>query len=351
MTPRLSQQWSLRSRSGHTTSHHEICGSGWTMHCWRHLQGWDNMMIADHLAAWLPDVFRPWLSMRTLRRWLDEKKKEGLEPRDAVDAIIPILREKCDRLARQGPRLRVCGAAIFNRVAHRHAWHADSASGGSATSSAAPASGIAPRQAGPRRRRTQNGGQHVDKLRLCLMYYVTEYGVHPSCIMNMDETAANGWASPKQDGRVRFIGATDKRNLTISTVVTMKGTIMAQIIVEGATKRVVQDLLQHENISYTFSESHWCTESTCQELIEWLKTRVLALGAAVGLCLCPSKGLPAGMDPYCSSGVRVATQRSYSQQTSRSSSLSSTASNSRPCNSLPNPCAGTRRCLTFASAP
>ena len=33
------------------------------------------------------------------------------------------------------------------------------------------------------------------------------------------------------------------------------------------------------------------------------KTRVLALGAAVGLCLCPSNGLPAGMDPYCSSGV------------------------------------------------
>ena len=33
------------------------------------------------------------------------------------------------------------------------------------------------------------------------------------------------------------------------------------------------------------------------------KTRVPALGAAVGLCLCPSKGLLAGMDPYCSSGV------------------------------------------------
>ena len=33
------------------------------------------------------------------------------------------------------------------------------------------------------------------------------------------------------------------------------------------------------------------------------KTRILALGAAVGLCLCPSKGLPAGMDPYWSSGV------------------------------------------------
>ena len=29
MAPRLSQQRSLRSRSGHTTSHHEICGSGW----------------------------------------------------------------------------------------------------------------------------------------------------------------------------------------------------------------------------------------------------------------------------------------------------------------------------------
>ena len=48
-----------------------------------------------------------------------------------------------------------------------------------------------------------------------------------------DETAAKllglwhrGWARPKQDGRVRFIGAADKRNLTISTVVTMTGTII-----------------------------------------------------------------------------------------------------------------------------
>ena len=131
----------------------------------------------------------------------------------------------------------------------------------------------------------------------------------------MDETAAKllglghrGWARPKQDGRVRFIGVTDKRNITISTVVTMTGTIMAQLIVEGATKRVVQDLPQHEKLSYTFSESHWCTESTCQELIEWLgawcaKTRVPALGAVVGLCLCPSKGLSAGMDPYLSSSL------------------------------------------------
>ena len=74
----------------------------------RHLQGWENRMIADHLAAWLPDVFRPWLSMRTLRRWLDENKKEGREPRDAVDAIIPILGEKCDRVGEAGVPVSAC---------------------------------------------------------------------------------------------------------------------------------------------------------------------------------------------------------------------------------------------------
>ena len=54
----------------------------------------------------------------------------------------------------------------------------------------------------------------MDKLRLPFMYYVTEYNVHPSCIINMDETAAKvlglkhrGWAKPRQDGQVRFIGA------------------------------------------------------------------------------------------------------------------------------------------------
>ena len=118
---------------------------------------------------------------------------------------------------------------------------------------------------------------HMDKFRLRLLYNVTEHKGHPSCIMNMDETATtllglghHGWARPKQDGRVRFIGAADKRNLTISTAVTMTGTIMAQLIAEGATKRMVQDLPQQEKLSYSFSESHWCTESTCQEVIEWL---------------------------------------------------------------------------------
>ena len=126
---------------------------------------------------------------------------------------------------------------------------------------------------------------HVDKLRLRLMYCVTEYNVHPPCIVNMHETAAKplglgqrGWARLKQDGRVRFIGAADERNPTISTVVTMTRTIMAQLIVEGATKRVVQDLPQHEKVSYSFSESHWCTESTCQELIEWLGSWVRKQG-------------------------------------------------------------------------
>ena len=46
----------------------------------------------------------------------------------------------------------------------------------------------------------------------------------------------------------------------------------------GRTKRVVQDLPEHEKISYSFSESHWCTESTCQELIQWLDAWVRKRG-------------------------------------------------------------------------
>ena len=33
---------------------------------------------------------------------------------------------------------------------------------------------------------------------------------------------------------------------------------------------MVLDLQEHEKISYSFSERHWCIESTCQELIELL---------------------------------------------------------------------------------
>ena len=58
------------------------------------------------------------------------------------------------------------------------------------------------------------------------MYYMTEYEMHPSCIINMDETAAKllGWGSV---AGATPIGAVDKRNLTISTVATMTGTIVA----------------------------------------------------------------------------------------------------------------------------
>ena len=72
----------------------------------RHLQGWDNKTITDHLASWLPHVFRPWLS---------------LEERDACDVIIPILREKCDRVGEAGVPISACVMQpIFNRVAEQH---------------------------------------------------------------------------------------------------------------------------------------------------------------------------------------------------------------------------------------
>ena len=195
----------------------------WVLDCalLRHLQGWDNRMIADHLAAWLPDVFRPWLSMRTLRRWLDENKKEGREPRDAVDAIIPILREKCNRVGEAGvPVSASVMQPIFDRVAEQHGM--TRRFGHRWIYHFLRCAGFRYRVASGGTKKTTDPKQvdtHVDKLRLRLMYYVTEYGVHPSCIINMDETAAKllglgqrGWARPKQDGRVRFIGAADRHH-------------------------------------------------------------------------------------------------------------------------------------------
>ena len=113
MAPRPSQQWSLRSRSRHTTSHHEIYGSGWwSTHCCATCRDENNRKIADHLAAWLPDVFQPWLSTRTLRRWLDENNKEGRELRDACGVIIPILRREVPPFWRDRcPDFRVFDAA------------------------------------------------------------------------------------------------------------------------------------------------------------------------------------------------------------------------------------------------
>ena len=233
----------------------------------------DNKTIADHLAAWGPNVFRPWLWTRTLRRWLEENKKEGREPRDACDVLIPILREKCDRVGEAGvPISAPVMQPIFNRVAEQHGMTRRNSDTWirhflrSAGFKYRVASGGTQRTKDPKLLDT-----HMGKLRWRLMYFVMEYKVRPSCIINMDETTANflglgqrGWAKPNKYERVRFIGAEDKRNLTILTVVTMTGTITAQLIVEGAMKRVVQDL--PENVS----DRHECTERTCQELIEWL---------------------------------------------------------------------------------
>ena len=103
----------------------------------RHLQGWDNRMIADHLAAWLPDA-------------IIGREQEGRPRTHSAREVRPCWRGR-------RPDLRGCDAAHLQTEWQTNmAWHADSASGGSATSSAAPASSTAPRQAGTRRRRTPN---------------------------------------------------------------------------------------------------------------------------------------------------------------------------------------------------
>ena len=39
----------------------------WVVDCALHfLQGWDNKTVKDHLTVWLPHVFQPWMSTRTL---------------------------------------------------------------------------------------------------------------------------------------------------------------------------------------------------------------------------------------------------------------------------------------------
>ena len=87
----------------------------------RLLQGWDHQTIAQHLSAWLPHVFRPWLSTRTVRRWLQDNKKAGRQPRDACDVLIPILRETCDRVGEAGvPISARVMQPVFNRVAEQH---------------------------------------------------------------------------------------------------------------------------------------------------------------------------------------------------------------------------------------
>ena len=57
---------------------------------------------------------------RTLRRWLEENKKAGREPRDACDVLTPGLREKCDRVGEAGAPITACAMQpIFDREAEQ----------------------------------------------------------------------------------------------------------------------------------------------------------------------------------------------------------------------------------------
>ena len=88
----------------------------------RLLQGWDHQTTAQHLSAWLPQVFHPWLSTRTVRRWLQDTKKEGQPTaRCFATCSFPILRDKCDRVGEAGvPFAARVMQPIFNRVAEQH---------------------------------------------------------------------------------------------------------------------------------------------------------------------------------------------------------------------------------------
>ena len=212
MAPRLLMHWSLK-RAYHQPSR-EL--RNWVVDyaMLRHLQGWENKTttrMCSDLGCRRGHYDDGW--RRTRRK-----------------VIIPILREKCDRVGEASVPISACVIKpIFNRVAEQHGmtrrfgkWWIRHFLRCAGIKHRAASSGTK-KKTDPKLVDT-----HVDKLRLRLMHYVTEYGVHPSCIINMDETAAKllglghrGSARPRQDGRVRFIGAADKRNLTISTVVTM----------------------------------------------------------------------------------------------------------------------------------
>ena len=154
---------------------------------------------------------------------------------------------------------------------------------------------------------------HVDKLRLRLMYSVTEYEMHlflhhqHGRFLDLEQ---RGWARPKQDGRVGFVGAADKRNLTISTVVTVTCHHHGPTHCGGRHEtsgagfaRAREDFLQLQREPLVHREHLPGADRMAWRL--GATTRVLAVGAAVGLCLCPPEGFSNGMGPCCSSRVPV----------------------------------------------
>ena len=99
-----------------------------------------------------------------------------------------------------------------------------------AISSVAKASSTESHQAGPRRRQTPSCWSRtwtiaLDVVRDGLQSATFLHGRDGHDALGLGQ---RGWERPKQDGRVRFIGGADKRNFTMSTVVTMTSTIVAQ---------------------------------------------------------------------------------------------------------------------------
>ena len=299
-------------------------------------------------------------------------RRKGREPRDACDAI-PFCQRSTTVLARQASRFPRCVMQlIFDRVAEQHGMtRRFGKRGGSATSSAARGfkyrAGWTKKTTDPKLLDT-----HVDKLRLRLMHNVTEYNVQPSCIHEHGRDGREvlglgaAWLGETEAGRTGalLIGAADKRNLTISTVVTMTGTIMAPA---------------HRGRRH---ETTWCR--TCHSTRSSPTASARATGAPRAHARSLSNSLALGVRKQgflhwvllwdCASVHRKASllqwirtahlechvlfiPGGYTAAELQSADISIPAASEAQHQtaghaiSLPSPCAGTMRCLTCASTP
>lgn len=116
------------------------------------------------------------------------------------------------------------------------------------------------------------------KMAMRIAALMGRYKVHPSLVINMDQTGVqlvpmSGWTYEQRGAAaVEVLGADDKRQITACIASSLDGTFLPlQLIFQGKTPRCLPNETLGSlaaNFHLTFSENHWSNQKTMQEYVE-----------------------------------------------------------------------------------
>ena len=104
----------------------------------------------------------------------------------------------------------------------------------------------------------------------------------PALVINWDQTAiqyvpASSWSMEEEGVRIVVIaGKYDKRQITAVLAGTVSDDfLLPQLVYEGKTCCYIPSVNFPSGWDVTYTDNHWCNESTMKDLVEWISHMVV----------------------------------------------------------------------------